>query len=167
MKTVYIVRHAKSSWEFPLLPDEERPLLEKGKRRTMKIVEFLRREKIKVDHLICSHAVRAMETAKILADGLDYPKDEIRIDPMVYSTDGEGLFNEFYDLPDKASSVMIIGHNPAVTDFVNNFLDPRIDNLPTSGIISVSFRTDRWEDVSNSEFIVNFIIFPKIISPND
>ena len=142
-------------------------MLEKGRKRTQRIVEYLRKARIRVDLIICSHAVRAQETARILANGLDYPKDDIRIDPMIYSTDGEGLFNEFYDLPEKASSVMLVGHNPTMTDFVNNFLDPRIENLPTSGVVSLSFHTDRWEEVSSAEHTLNFVLFPKIISPND
>jgi phosphohistidine phosphatase len=167
MKTVYIVRHAKSSWENPLLPDDQRPLLEKGKKRTKKIIDFLLRQDVSVDLMISSHAVRALETAKILAHALRYPKENIRIDSRIYSTDGNGLFDEFNDLPEKSSSVMIIGHNPALTDFVNSFLDAKIDHLPTSGVFSITFRTERWEEVSNSEFTINFLIFPKILNPND
>lgn len=166
MKTVYIVRHAKSSWDNPLQPDVERPLLEKGKKRTKKIIDFLQSEHVRVDHMISSHAVRALETAKILAHALNFPKEDIRIDSRIYSTDGEGLFTEFYDLPQNASSVMIVGHNPALTEFVNYFLDPPIDNLPTSGVVSVSFETERWEEVATAAHHVNFMAFPKILSPD-
>ena len=167
MKTVYIVRHAKSSWKDTGLTDEQRPLLEKGKKRTKKIIDFLHEKKITVDCIISSHAVRALQTAKILAYALHYPDDRIRIDPHVYSSDGERLFDQFYDISEEYDSVMIIGHNPALTDFVNHFLDPRIDNLPTSGVVSISFHTDRWEEIPTSKFRVNFIIYPKIYGKRD
>jgi len=167
MKTVFIVRHAKSSWDNPLVPDVERPLLEKGRKRTQKIVEFLHKSKVTVDLIICSHATRAQETAHILADGLDYPRDAIRIDPSIYAADGERLYDEFYDLPEKATSVMIIGHNPALTDFVNDFLHPPIDNLPTSGVVVIDFDTARWEEVATSPHQVRCVVFPKIIHPMD
>lgn len=167
MKTIYIVRHAKSSWENPLLPDEQRPLEEKGIKKTGKITGFLRTKEVKVNCMVSSHAVRALETAKILAKALQYPLGDIRIDPRIYSADGDGVFNLFCDLPEKAESVMIVGHNPALTDFVNHFLEPRIDNLPTSGVVSISFETDRWEDVAIAGYKVNFIIFPKIIGQHD
>jgi phosphohistidine phosphatase len=167
MKTVYIVRHAKSSWKETDLMDEQRPLLEKGKKRTKKIIDFLHEKKVKVDYIISSHAVRALDTAKILAHALGYPTDQIKIDPHIYISDGERIFNQFFDLSEKYKSVMIVGHNPALTDFVNHFLDPRIDNLPTSGVVSVSFLTDRWDEIPTAKFKVNFMAFPKIFGKKD
>jgi phosphohistidine phosphatase len=167
MKTVYIVRHAKSSWKELDLPDEKRPLLEKGKKRTKRIIDYLLDNGIKVDYIVSSHAVRAYETARILAHALNYPVENIKVDPHVYLSDGERIFNQFYDLPNKYQSVMIVGHNPALTDFVNNFLDPRIDNLPTSGIVSISFDTSDWEKVPLAEYKVDFYIFPRVMHKKD
>jgi phosphohistidine phosphatase len=167
MKTVYIVRHAKSSWKDAHLTDEQRPLLEKGKKRTKKTIDHLHEKRIKVDYIISSHAVRALETAKILAHALRYPAENIKTDPHVYFSDGDRIYNLIYDLPSQYDSVMIVGHNPALTDFVNQFLDPRIDNLPTSGVVSISFQTDQWADVPTANFKVNFYIYPKIYSQKD
>lgn len=161
MKTVYIVRHAKSSWDISGIPDEERPLLEKGKKRTKKIIDFLHQKSISVDYMISSHAVRALETAKILAHALNYPKDMIKVDPHIYFSNGNSIFNLFYDLPDHYNSVMIVGHNPTLTDFVNKYIKPRIDNLPTSGVVSIHFNTDQWEKIPLASHTVNFVIFPK------
>lgn len=161
MKTVYIVRHAKSSWDISGIPDEERPLLEKGKKRTKKIIDFLHRQDISVDYIISSHAVRALETAKILAHALNYPKDNIKVDPHIYFANGNSIFNQFYDLPDQYNSVMIVGHNPALTDLVNHYLRPKIDNLPTSGVVSITFDTDQWERIHLANHTINFVVFPK------
>ena len=161
MKTIYIVRHAKSSWNTVDIPDEQRPLLEKGKKRTKKVIDYLHENHIKVDYIISSHAVRAHETARILAHGLKYPVENIKIDSHIYYADGDSILNQFYDLPDSYDSVMIVGHNPSLTDFVNLFLKTPIENLPTSGVVSFSFETDHWEKVPVASRKTNFILFPK------
>jgi phosphohistidine phosphatase len=161
MKTVYVVRHAKSSWDVSDLPDEKRPLLEKGKKRTKKVIDSLLELDIHVDYIISSHAVRAHETARILAHALKYPEDHIKIDSHLYYTDGDGIPDQFLDLPDRYSSVMIVGHNPAMTDFVNLYLADPIDQLPTSGIVSITFESDHWDSVMQSAYKVNLILFPK------
>jgi phosphohistidine phosphatase len=163
MKTVYIVRHAKSSWNHPDLSDEERPLLEKGKKRTKKVIDSLLEKNISVDYIISSPAVRAYETAKILAHALKYPLENIRQDPHVYFADGDSLFSQFYDIPDTFESLMIVGHNPALTDFVNHFMKPRIDNLPTSGLVCINFDTDHWDKVPSLKGKVSFSLFPKAL----
>jgi phosphohistidine phosphatase len=161
MKTIYIVRHAKSSWNMIDIPDEQRPLLEKGKKRTMKVVNYLKENHIKVDYIISSHALRALETAKILAQALKYPIGDIKIDPNIYHADSDAILNQFHDLPDRFDSAMIVGHNPCLTDFVNIYLDSPVENLPTSGVVSFSFDTDHWEKVPVSDRKTNFILFPK------
>ncbi len=146
-----------------ICPDEERPLLEKGKKRTKKVIDSLLEKNISLDYIISSPAVRALETAQILAHALKYPPENIKVDPHVYFADGESLFSQFYDIPDKYESLMIVGHNPALTDFVNHFMKPRIDNLPTSGLVSISFDTNLWDKVPALQGKVNFILFPKAL----
>lgn len=161
MKTIYIVRHAKSSWKIIDIPDEQRPLLEKGKKRTKKVIDYLQAQDIHVDYIIASHAVRALETARILAHALKYPLENIKVDKQIYFADGDSIMNQFYDLPSRFNSVMIVGHNPTLTDLVNQFVKPPIDNLPTSGVASISFDTDKWEEVPVASRKTNFILIPK------
>lgn len=161
MKTIFIVRHAKSSWNTTDIPDEKRPLMEKGKKRTKKVIDYLLSNNIKVDYIISSQAVRAHETAKIFAHALKYPVEDIRIDSQIYHADGDALLNQFYDLPERFNTVMIVGHNPALTDFANLFLESPIENLPTSGVVSISFDTDHWDKVPVASRKTNFILFPK------
>ena len=163
MKTVYIVRHAKSSWDTLDIPDEKRPLLEKGKKRTRKVIEYFHEKQIKVDYIISSHAVRALETARIIAVGLKYPADQIKIDSGLYYATGDSIIDQFFDLPERYDSVMIVGHNPALTDFVNLFLSKPLENLPTSGVVSFSFKTDRWEEIPVAKKTTNFVLIPKEI----
>lgn len=163
MKTVYIVRHAKSSWDFPHLSDHERPLLEKGKKRTRLINDYLIQNKIQVDLIVSSHAVRAYETAAIIARSINYPKESIRIDRMIYHANAERLIDQFYDMPNEINSVMLVGHNPTLTNFANQYLEKKIEWLPTSGVVCVNFKTDKWEDISLASFEPVFVITPKIL----
>lgn len=161
MKTLYLVRHAKSSWNYPELSDDQRPLLEKGKKRTKKVIDYLIRKEVKVDYIISSHAVRALDTAKIIAHALNYPQSEIKVEKQIYHANADKLFDQFYDAPEDCDSLMLVGHNPTFTSFANYFLDDKIDWLPTSGIVSISFDTDKWEDVINASRSTNFVIYPK------
>ena len=161
MKTLYIVRHAKSSWKYPELSDEERPLLEKGKKRTRKIIDFLQKQEVKPDLIISSHAERALETARIIAHGLNYPIDDIEVSRQVYHAYADKLYDLFYDLQDSAESLMIVGHNPSFTTFANYFLDEKIEWLPTSGVVSVQFDTDSWVNLPSAKCKTNFVIYPR------
>lgn len=163
MKTIYIVRHAKSSWDFPHLSDHERPLLEKGKKRTRLINDYLIKNKITVDLIVSSHAVRAYETAKIIARAIDYPKESIRIDRMIYHANADRLIDQFYDISNDVNSVMLVGHNPTLTNFANHYLEQKIEWLPTSGVVCVEFDTDKWEEISMAKYKPVFTVYPKML----
>jgi len=163
MKTLYIVRHAKSSWESPDLDDLNRPVIENGIRKTKKVIDFLLNENVGVDLIISSHALRAIETARLLADGLGYQKSDILINTNIYNSDEEHMLNEVYALPNDKDNIMLIGHNPTFTQFANFFLAKKIDFLPTSAVISISFDTERWEKIESCIKKVNFVAFPKRI----
>jgi phosphohistidine phosphatase len=160
MKTLYIVRHGKSSWEYNV-PDDERPLLEKGIKRTKKIAAYLHAQGIKPDMMISSHAVRALETAKIIAAALDYPTDDIHISRQLYHAFTDNIYDELYQVSDMACNVMIFGHNPTFTAFANHFLEPKIDWLPTSGLVVVDFQIDSWTELSMAKHKPALIISPK------
>ncbi len=147
MKTLYLIRHGKSSWNNKDLPDEKRPLLVKGENNTKIISDYFQTNNITVDLIITSHAIRAFETAKIIAAAIKYPENDIKTDRQVYFADGEGLFDPLYDLPDNINSVILVGHNPAITNFANHFIENKIDNMPTSGVLCISFNIDNWQDI--------------------
>ncbi len=163
MKTIYILRHAKSSWEFPHLSDEERPLIDKGKKRTRLIIQYLQDNNIFPDIIISSHATRASETAKIVARAIGYPIDKIQINKTIYHSDEESLIDQFYDIYDQYSAAMLVGHNPTLTNFVNLYLDEKIEWLPTSGLVSISFSTNKWVEISSAKHHVNFVITPAML----
>lgn len=162
-KTLYIVRHAKSSWDDPFLSDHERPLAPKGIRKTKKVTGFLKNSISCPELFLSSTAIRAKQTAGIVAAELGYPEEKIKYSKNLYHAGEETIFNELYGLPDNIHSVMIFGHNPGLTYFANHFLDPTIDNLPTSGVVSVTFDTGKWEEIDTAGFHVNFVVFPKML----
>ncbi len=161
MKTLYLIRHAKSSWENPGLHDYERPLLEKGIKRTEKILQFLKNRKINPGIIVSSHTVRALETAKLIADGLGYPDNKISVESKLYFDGTDGIMNVVFALPNKKGSAIIIGHNPYITQFSNRFLIKKIEPMPTSGVVSIDFFTNKWNEVPLSEKNARFIIYPK------
>jgi len=163
MKTLYIVRHAKSSWDNPSLSDHDRPLMQKGINKTIKITEFLKWKITCPDLFLSSTAVRARQTAEIISKGLNYPSKRIIATNKLYHATTESIFNELYGLSNQIILVMIFGHNPGLTYLVNKFLNPTIENLPTSGVVSVSFETNEWKKINEAKFHVNFVMFPKML----
>ena len=113
--------------------------------------------------MITSPALRAIETARFIARALQYPLEDIKIDTQLYQGNSSNLADQFYDLSDQYESVMMVGHNPSCTSFANIFLDPKIDSLPTSGIVCIAFETDHWEQIFEVNREMTFCITPKSI----
>jgi phosphohistidine phosphatase len=163
MKKLYLVRNAKSSWEEPGGSDIDRPLLEKGIRRTMKVIRFLKEHAVKIDLMISSPAVRAFQTAVLIANGIGYPEDNIRIERKIYDGYYDRILDLIYSTSDEFNSLMILGHNPTITRLANLFLNPGIDLLPTTGTICISFDTEKWASVPLVDPVNEFIVFPKML----
>jgi phosphohistidine phosphatase len=163
MKILYIARHAKSSWDFSSIPDYDRPLLEAGMLRTKKIIKHLKTQEAKPDLIVSSHALRARETARMIADGLSYPAEKIVINEAIYHGDINDIINLISTLTDDKEKVMIVGHNPTLTSLSNIFLSDPIDWLPTSGVVCIEFNTDKWKNIMQAEKKTRFVITNKLI----
>lgn len=161
MKTLYLVRHAKSSWDNPELSDLQRPLMEKGKKRTKKMIDYLWTVNVKADLMISSHATRARATSKILAHAFQYPPDRIKIDRLIYEGNEQQIANQFFDLSNDIDHLWIIGHNPTITNFANLFLNNKLDYLQTSGVVCINFHTDNWENVLQADHSTGFVMYPR------
>jgi phosphohistidine phosphatase len=143
--------------------DEERRLLIKGETDTKFVTDYLRSHKVKLDLIITSHALRAVQTAKLFSAAFRYPEESIRTDHLLYYNGLEVLFNQFYDIPEHKKSVLIIGHNPSITTFANNFTDDKVDSLPLSGVIGIRFNISRWEDIIKTRGEECIRVFPKVV----
>ncbi len=163
MKTLFLMRHAKSSWEEPGVPDSDRPLIPKGINKTRLIVDSLLKKGISVDLMISSPAIRAYETAKIVAAGLNYPLNKIKTDRKIYDGYYDRILDIIYGTPNDLNSLMIFGHNPTITNLANLFLHPGIESMPTSCVVCLSFNTDKWEEIPSKEAVQEFILYPKLL----
>lgn len=163
MKTLLIVRHAKADWQMPGQKDQDRPLINRGIKRTELISDFLKNKNINPDLIVASSAIRAAQTAKLLAKGLDFNESKIIFNPDIYHWSHVDLFDVFLEIPDDVNTMILVGHNPTLTDFSNIFLDHPIENLPTTGVVCISFDTNVWSDIRKSTTKTEFVIFPKML----
>lgn len=148
MKRLSLVRHAKSSWSDGRLADVDRPLSGRGKRDAPAMGERLRIRQARPSLILSSPAKRAQATANALADALGYPREFIAIEPDIYLADSAKLHRIVAALDDRYGDVMLIGHNPGLTDFVNRLLPSQdIDNVPTAGIVTIDFPLERWAEL--------------------
>ena len=163
MKTLYLMRHAKSSWEEPGVSDADRPLILNGLKKTRLIVDFLLKRETTIDLMISSPAVRAYETAVIIATGLNYPVNKIKTDRKIYDGYYDRILDIIYGTSNDHNSLMVFGHNPTITNLANLFLHPGIENMPTSCVVCLSFNTDNWKDIPLNDAIREFVVFPKML----
>lgn len=161
MKTLYFIRHAKSSWDFPQLADDERPLTEKGIKRTKKLGSYLGNNEILPELIISSYANRAFHTAQIIAKKIGFPEKDIKIDRSIYSSSIDNIFSIIFGISDNYNSIMLFGHNPTFTNLANYFIENKIENLPTSGFVSIEFETENWNEITNCKIKNTTVIFPK------
>ncbi|MGI4870017.1 MAG: SixA phosphatase family protein [Janthinobacterium lividum] len=163
MKTFYLMRHAKSSWSFDDLSDQERPLNDRGRDDAPSIGQALAKRQPALDLIVSSPAVRALSTAVLVARELDYATADIKVEPDIYQADLDTLLAIVRALPDTAQNVLLTGHNPTVTD-LGNYLLPTSGlstEMPTAAVLCLHFQTDTWADVGpgNAEF--HFFDYPK------
>ena len=161
MKTLYLARHAKSSWKHPELSDIERPLNKRGKRDGPYIGNLLKEKDVKPDLLISSPALRARKTAIVMAEKIDYPKSKILIDDNIYESSSTELKNIIQGFDDKYNSVMMFGHNPDFTMLNNYLTDSYIDNIPTCGVVGIRFNSS-WKKIESDSGKAFFFIYPKL-----
>lgn len=161
MKTLIVVRHAKSSWDSDSLQDFDRPLNERGKKDAPDMAERLKEKGLKIDALVSSPAKRAKKTAKLFAEGLKIDKEAIVFVDNLYGADVETLYAAVGNLANKYETVALFAHNPGLTDFVNTLTGVRIDNLPTCGVFAVQADTNTWSSFRLSEKSFLFFDYPK------
>lgn len=146
MKTLYLVRHAKSSWEH-LVDDFDRPLIERGILDAHNISMFLKNKEIQPQMLYSSPAARALQTAVIFARNLDVSYKNLSLEPVLYHIGAKDLLSWLRKRPENQDVIMVFGHNPGITDFVNKCIDHHIDNVPTTGVAHLEFDVDLWSQI--------------------
>lgn len=162
MKTLYLIRHAKSSWKDPDLRDFERPLNKRGKRDAPEMGQRLKKYKAVADVIISSPAKRAIKTAKIIAREVGFPVRKIVTKETVYLADVPTLVEVIRKISDKHHQVMLFGHNPGLTMLANFLVNGEpVENIPTCGIFCIEFEIDSWEKVEEGVGKTLFFDYPK------
>ncbi len=164
MKTLCLVRHAKSSWNVAGIDDADRPLLEKGIERTKKVIAYIKLKNVQPSLIISSTAKRAVQTADLFATSFKLKKHNFIINKHLYESDVDQYISCIMELDDAHESVLIVGHNPTITDVVNYFLAEKFYYLPASALVCISFDVKEWMQIINKKPILVFKIFPKEIS---
>ncbi len=154
-KTLYLVRHAKSSWKHPELGDVERPLNKRGVRDAAEMARRVARRPDRPEQIVTSPAVRAHATADAMADALGIERDAIVVLEQIYDTDAPTLIEIIRALDDAHGSVMLIGHHPGITDAVNALADSVLDKVSTCGVAVLRLDAGSWSAVAegNAELI--------------
>jgi len=147
MKKLILVRHAKSSWKDPDLSDFERPLNKRGKNDAPVMGKRLKKLGVKPDIIISSTAVRASSTAKIFCEEMGLPEEKLIFDRNLYAAGEDEMLKVLNSLDDKIKTVMLFAHNPGLTDLSNLLSDDFIDNIPTAGVVSLTFKEESWSDL--------------------
>ena len=161
MKTLILIRHAKSSWKNPSVPDRARPLNKRGKRDAPVMGERLAERGVEVDRVISSPATRALATAEVITEEIGFPWEDIIVDERLYHADASELLEVIQGLDDYLDCVMCFGHNPGLRDFVNRLSPYYIDNVPTCGVVGLRFDVDTWGLVGVYEPIEVDFDYPK------
>jgi len=162
MKHLILVRHAKSSWKDPETEDHERPLSKRGEREAPFMAKIFRDKDLKVDMMVSSTAIRALETAKEFAMKIDYKKSKILRVAELYLAEAEELIDYIKGIDDENKSVMMIGHNPGFTHLANTLTNGSIDDIPTCGIAAIDFDISSWNEIENKPGKVRFFEYPKL-----
>lgn len=158
MKTLYLIRHAKSSWDDLLLEDIKRPLNARGKRDAPFMAKFMKKKIQGPTLILCSPAKRAKATAKKFSKQLEV---KLNHDDRLYFGSADGIFKMISETDDQYENLLIFGHNPTMTGMVNSFEGEHLMNLPTAGIAEISLDIDSWDSFDPVLGTIQNIYIPK------
>jgi phosphohistidine phosphatase len=166
VKTLYLVRHAKSTWEYSSLADYDRPLNNRGLRDAPLMGQRLAEKKISVDQIWSSPARRAIDTAYILAEALNYSRKEIMLHDQFYISSTDNFISEIQSCPDEVKSLLIVGHNPVICQTANLLIADDncgvdIELMPTCSIVAFVFNIGSWQQLRAHDGRCLFFDFPK------
>jgi phosphohistidine phosphatase len=162
MKTVFLVRHAKSSWKDSSLKDFDRPLNKRGKRDAPFMGKKLRERQVMPDLILSSPAKRAKKTAVAVAEEIGYPEKKIRYDDKLYHSGAKALLEIVRNQDDGHGTIMLFGHNPDLADLAKMLLKRAPGYaIPTTGVYGIRFAASSWKNVREGKGETVFFDYPK------
>ncbi len=161
MKTLLLVRHAKSSWKDSDISDLDRPLKGSGVQDAIAVSEKLKLKKIAPDIIISSPAVRAVSTALIFARTLRYHFDRIILNEIVYDFSKDALLPLVHNIDDNYDVAMLVGHDPAFTYLLNDLTGKDYEKMPTASVAKISFGVKHWQKITPGKGKLGFLESPE------
>lgn len=158
MKTLILMRHAKSSWDLSVA-DQDRPLQQRGITDAYLVAKEFSVMKLNIDACYSSPANRALHTAMIALKTLDFPLEKFQVSKELYDFSGHSVMEFVKNLDNKLNTVLIFGHNHAFTEIVNLWGSKAIENLPTAGLVELIFETDNWARTESGK--TKTVLMPK------
>jgi phosphohistidine phosphatase len=150
MKTLFLMRHAKSSWKESNIPDHDRPLNRRGKHDAPLMGKLLRDQKMNVDLIISSTALRAETTANLIAKAIRY-KGKIILDKSIYNAEPMDLLTHLSNSSDEYNSILLIGHNPTMEETVQMITNSPELTMATCAIAHLTLSIDTWTDLKEKQ----------------
>lgn len=160
-RSLWIIRHGKSSWDHEGLSDHERPLAPRGIRNAGEMAEDIFQSGLFPEHILSSSAVRALSTARIMKAIWGIDEKHLEIIEGLYFCSSRDVAEIIAETPAEYTRLAIFGHNPTFTDFANHFLEKGLYNLPTAGIVRLDFDADAWSGLSRNTLIREEVLTPK------
>ena len=164
MKLLTLVRHAKSSWKHSDLSDRQRPLNARGERDAPDMGQRIVTHGIRPSLIITSPAMRAWTTARIIAAEIGYPAEFLQREDSLYLASLDDLLGAVVAQDSGFNSLMVVGHNPGITDFANFLIPGLADNLPTAAVVSVQMEQDDWDLYQQPKAELLVFDYPKLIN---
>jgi len=161
MRHLFLIRHAKSSWDNPGLRDFNRPLNERGMHDAPRMAKYLHKLQVQPGLIVSSPAKRALTTAQFFAAEFSVPDDRIQQEDSIYEAMPSDIQRIISGLPDEADTVLLFGHNPTLTEVSNLFTDDFIDNVPTCGIVHLVSTASSWAELYEDNTRIQACYFPK------
>jgi phosphohistidine phosphatase len=160
LKTQFLIRHAKSSWDDTALSDKDRPLNDRGKRDATRMGERLAQRDVNPDLILSSPAMRALTTAAIVAKKLGCELNDIVVDDRLYAVEADDLLDVIHAVDDKLKTVMLFDHNPELTE-LGHRLSTEITHMPTCAIAEFTFDAKSWLNIGNVKPVQVTLDYPK------
>ena len=161
MKTLILVRHAKSSWDQAGLSDIERPLNERGKKDAPEMAQRLKERGVEIDAFVSSPARRAKRTARYFAEAYGREKDDLQLVEALYLATAEAFRDTVSSLDDKHACAALFSHNPGITEFASSLSNVHVDDMPTCAVFAVQSEAETWSEFLHSDIKFLFFDYPK------
>lgn len=159
MKTLYLLRHAKSSWKDETLADIERPLNGRGRKAAKTVGAFLKKEEIVLDLVLSSSAVRARETTDLVIKAASF-STELRFDERIYEAEAQRLLGVVNQIEPGKKSVLLVGHNPGLEELLK-LLTGVEETMPTGALSKVVLSASAWDGIKGKGGSLEWIVKPK------